>query len=375
MTLRKISNVVCDFWGDMPFEHFTYLLVLSRFDFGATEHLNSTVFSISPITFTNSDRYNTFLTNIAHEFFHTWNVKRLRPKGLVPYDFTKENYSREFWIAEGVTSYYQNIFMLRAGYLTSENFIEKLTDNIQTDLERPGNYIQSLAESSFDAWVKFNGNTPNKWISETDFYQKGASLGLLIDLTIRHNSGNEHSLDDVMKTMYKNFPINKGGYTNNDFIKVCEEYNGGSMKKFFDSYLFGLDTLDWNKYLDYAGLELIISHDPPKPSLGISTRESGDRLLISGITQGSPAYKSGLDVNDEIIALDGYRVRSSSLGSRISDMKEGDEVKLTVMRDDKLREFNVTLEGIESATYKVEKIKDPDKLQKKIYESWIGADF
>lgn len=373
--IKNISKAVCDFWGEMPFEHFTYMLIAGSFDYGATEHLNSTVFSVSSITFTNQDRYYTFLSNCAHELFHTWNVKQLRPKEMDPYDFTKENYSGELWIAEGITSYYEYLFMLKTGYLLPDKFLEALSGNIKNDIERPGNYVQSLYESGFDAWIKHSGNAPNKFTAETDFYKKGANVGTLLDLEIRNSSDNKFSLDDVMVTMYKNFPLKNGGYTNEDFIKVCEEYNGKNLTEFFNKYLYGLDSLDWRKYLDYAGLDLIISYDPAKPSMGISTRESGDRLYVSGIVPGSPAYEAGLDLNDEIIAVNGYKVRSSSLNSRISDMQDGNKVKVTVMRDDKLREFNVTLKGVQTAKYKVEKITDPDELQKEIYEKWINSNW
>ena len=370
---KTISKAVCDFWGDIPFEHFTYLLIAGPFDYGATEHLNSTVFSVSSTTFTNKDRYDSFLSNCAHELFHTWNVKQLRPKSMDPYDFTKENYSGELWIAEGITSYYEDLFMMKTGYRTPEKYLEILSGNIQNDLERPGNYIQSLSESGFDAWVKHSGNAQNKYISETDFYKKGSNVSTLLDLEIRNNSGNKYSLDDVMRKMYKDFPLGKGGYSNEDFIKVCEEYNGKSMNEFFSMYLFGVDTLDWKKYLSYSGLDLIITYDQEKPSLGISTRESGDRLYVSGVIPGSPAYETGLDINDEIVALNGYRVRSSSLNSRISDMKEGDEVILTVIREDKLREFRVVLKNVKPVKYKVEKMSDPDDLQMEIYGSRTGS--
>lgn len=371
--IRNISKTICDFWGDMPFEHYNYLLIRDRFDYGATEHINSTVFNISSVTFTNKDRYNTFLSNIAHEFFHTWNVKQLRPKGIDPYDFNKENYSEEFWIAEGLTSYYQNIFMIRAGYLTPDKYVENLTGNIQNDIERPGNYIQNLAESSFDAWIKHSANTPNKYISETDFYSKGANVSLLLDLEIRNSSENKYSLDDVIKTMYKNYTLSEGGYTNKDFINLCEKYNGSSMESFFQKYLYGLDTLDWKKYLNNAGLDLSISYEPEKTYAGISTGESGDRLLIRYIAPGSPAYNAGLDANDEIIALDGYRVSSSSFKSRISDKNEGDEIILTIMREDKLREFKVILGSLEQANYKLEKSEDPEELQETIFNSWMSV--
>ena len=177
-----------------------------------------------------------------------------------------------------------------------------------------------------------------------------------------------------MRKMFKDFPLGNGGYNNEDFIKVCEEYNGGSLNDFFSKYLYGLDTLDWKKYLNYSGLDLKITYDNEKPSLGISTRESGDRLYVSGVIPGSPAYESGLDINDEIIALNGYRVRSASLNSRISDMKEGNEVILTIIREDKLREFKAVLKNVEPAKYKLEKVEDPDELQMKIYESWMIVD-
>ncbi|MCB0727183.1 MAG: M61 family metallopeptidase [Ignavibacteriae bacterium] len=371
--VRNVSKTICNFWGDIPFEHYNYLLIRDRFDYGATEHINSCVFSISSVTFTNKDRYNTFISNVAHEFFHAWNVKQLRPKGIAPYDFSKENYSEEFWIAEGMTSYYQNIFMLRSGYLTPEKYIEMITENIKNDIQRPGNYIQTLAESGFDAWIKHSANTPNKYISESDFYSKGADVSLLLDLQIRNSTENKYSLDDVIRTMYKNYPLTDGGYTNADFIRVCEKFNGSSMTDFFDKYLYGPDTLEWKKYLNYAGLDLKISYDPEKTFAGISATDNGDKLVISYIIPGSPAYLSGLDRNDEIIALDGYRVRSSSLNSRISDMKEGEVITFTVMREDKLREFNVILGSLKKANYKIEKYEDPDDLQESIYNSWLKS--
>lgn len=373
--LSKIVRTIYDFWGDLPYEHYTFMLQMSTQDFGATEHLNSTIINVHPLIFTNKDRYINFLSTCAHEFFHTWNVKQLRPKGLAPYDFSKENYTEELWIAEGLTSYYENIFLLSAGFLTPEKYFEALAGKIQNDQERPGNYVQSLSESSYDAWIKYNNRTQNKRIAESDFYAKGANVGLLLDLEIRNSSGNKYSLDNVMKTMYANFPLNNGGYTNEDFIKVCEEYGGKSMKEFFDSYLYGLDTLDWKKYLNYAGLNLNITYDEPKPSAGFNTREAGEKLIISYILPGSAAYESGLDIEDEIIAADGYRVRSSTLNNRISEMKDGDLVKLTIMREDRLREINLTLKATKTAKYKIEKIKSPNKLQKKIYEDWLRAEW
>lgn len=370
--IKKITECIQNYWGDFPYNHFTFMLVMNPVDGGATEHINSTIINVHPLVFANRENYTRFLSTIAHEYFHTWNVKQLRPKGLNEYNYLKENYSGELWIAEGTTSYYENIFLTRCGFMDEEKFLERLANSIRNDLERPGNYVQSLKESSFDAWIKHSMNSPNKFNSESDFYSKGANVSLLLDLEIRNSSKNKFSLDDVMRRMYKDFPLNKGGYTNNDFLRTCEEYAGKSLNDFFESYVSGVDTLQWAKYLNYAGLDLKTSSEKERTSLGINTRESGDRLYIASIIPGQAGYEAGLDINDEIIALNGFRVRASNLSNRIADMKNGEVVTLTVMRDEELRDFKIILKEIRPIQYKIEKLKRPDWLQKNIFETWLN---
>lgn len=229
---KKIIRSITSFWKEIPYDHYTFMLLLSMLNRNATEHINSTAINVNPLMFSNKEAYISFLSTSAHEFFHTWNVKQLRPKGLVPYDFENENYTSELWIAEGLTSYYEDLFLLDGGIIKPEYYLEQLTGKIRSDIERPGNYVQTLADASFDAWVKYNADTQNKRNSESDFYAKGSAVGVLLDLAIRHNSQNKNSLDDVFRDMYKNFSLEKGGYTNDDFIAACEKYNGGSLKVF-----------------------------------------------------------------------------------------------------------------------------------------------
>lgn len=367
--IKKIVETINGFWKTIPFEHFTFMVSMDVQDNAATEHINSTIINIHPLSFLNKEFYRGFLSTVSHEYFHAWNVKQLRPKGLIPYDYTKENYTEELWIAEGITSYYQNLFLVRSGLMSVDKYLERLSNNIRNYMERPGNFVQSLSEASYDAWIKHFNSTQNKYNAETDYYSKGGNVGMLLDLEIRNSSKNRYSLDDVMRKMYAEFPLSKGGYTNEDFIRISEELAGKDLKSFFNSYVFGVDTLDWNKYLNYAGLNVDVSYDAEKPFHGLSTREQQDRLYVTNIVPNSPAYFAGFDINDEIIALNGYRVRQSNFNNRISDMKDGDEITLTVMREDKLKEIKLTLKDQKQAKYKVEKIKDPDELQVRIFES------
>ncbi|HEY3251865.1 MAG TPA: PDZ domain-containing protein, partial [Ignavibacteria bacterium] len=321
----------------------------------------------------NQEKYYEFLSVCSHEFFHTWNVKRLRPKGITPYNFTKENYIEELWISEGTTSYYQDLMLLKAGIGNEDTFLKNLENNVQNDIRRPGNRVQSLAESSFDAWVKLWVNTPNKFDAESNYYDKGSNVSLLLDLEIRNNTGNKYSLDNVMRAMYERYPLEKGGFTNADFIKVSGEFAGEDLSKFFESYLYGTDTLDWNKYLLYAGLQLNKTINQIKPAIGINTRNQGDRLIINYVVPGLPAYETGLETGDEIIALNGYKVNSSSLTDRISDMNDGDTVTLTVMRNEILRQFEIPIKNITTYTYKITKVEDSNPLQKSIYENWLST--
>lgn len=262
--------------------------------------------------------------------------------------------------------------LVKAGYNRQDKYIKNIENNIDNDISRPGNKIQTLAESSFDAWIKYWVNTPNKWNSESDYYSKGASVSLMLDLEIRNNTANKSSLDDVMRAMYERFPLTAGGYTNADFIKVSEEYAGESLQDFFDSYLYGLTPLDWHKYLSYAGLDLTIT-DILKPYIGISTHDSNGKLYINSIIYGSPAYLSGLDVGDEIVSVNSKQVDAEKITELIMGLKEGDIVKLSRIRDGRISDIEVTVQNRHDQTYKIEKIEHPNELQKAIYNSWLST--
>ncbi|MGH2569279.1 MAG: M61 family metallopeptidase, partial [Bacteroidota bacterium] len=341
--LATIVQAHKEFWGTLPYERYYFMVHLMANPSGATEHINSNVFDIRPFVFQSPEGYRGFLGTEIHEFFHTWNVKQLRPKGINPYNFVEENYTEELGIAEGTTDYYERVLATRLGFLRPQHYLDSLANAIRNDRERPGNLGQSLAESSFDAWVKFWKRSEQAINYESHYYDKGANVSLLLDLEIRQRTKNKRSLDDVMRAMFERFPLSGTGYTLADFQKVAEEFAGGSLKEFFDDYIRGTKPLEWEQHLGFAGLQLTAKDPETKPWLGITV--SGDRLHVTRVLAGSPAFEAGINVGDEVVALDGYRANASFLNTRPAEMKEGDKVRLTIIRDDRLREFEATLKN------------------------------
>ena len=367
--ITKLVEANKELWGSLPYQRYVFMLHVSPRHGGGTEHINSTAMGTRPWGFTNTNSYNGFLGLVSHEYFHTWNVKQIRPKGISPYDWTKENYTKELWVSEGTTSYYTSRMMMRAGLSTPARYVDQLPGQIQGDRQKPGNKLQSATESSFDAWIKYWKQNEQAFNAETDYYDRGSDISLFLDLEIRNRSNNKASLDNVMKAMYERFPWNGTGFTVDDFRKVCDEFAGSSLKQFFDEHVYGTKPLEWEKVLLYAGLEAK-SKTEQKAWFGAFIGGEPPRIRWQ-VAAGSPAYIAGLDLNDEIIALNGYRVSANDFNTRIGEMKAGDVVKLTVMRSDELREFNVTLVNNPVPGYTVTKVSDPTDLQKAIYESWV----
>jgi predicted metalloprotease with PDZ domain len=369
--ISKIVKANKDFWGDLPYQRYVFFLHLGLQGGGGTEHLNSTIMQTGPFGFKNPGSYHGFLGLVSHEYFHTWNVKQLRPKGIAPYDYTKENYVYELWVAEGTTSYYSGLMLQRAGLSTSPASYDWLAATVRSERERPGNRIQSVSESSFDAWVKYWKEHQQGFNSESDYYGKGSEVSLVLDLEIRQHSNNKYSLDDVMRTLYKRFPLGGRGYSVDDLRSISEQLAGTDLKKFFDDYVNGTVPIDWERYLGYAGLSVQAKDSERKISLGMMTADRDNRTRVTGVSAGSPAYDAGVDLGDEVIALNGLRVRTSDLSDRLADYKPGDKVKLTVFRRDRMRDFEITLRLQDVPSYKIAKIEQPTALQKSIFESWL----
>ncbi len=373
--LRRIVQACKKFWGDLPYDRYSFLIHVTPNASGATEHMNSTTIDIRPFGFGEPEGYAGFFSTAIHEFFHTWNVKRLRPKGMDPYDWQRENYYKELWIAEGGTSYYGGILSVRAGLKTPAEYITSVSKAVKEDRERPGNLQQSLVECSFDAWTKFWKDNEQSFNSESNYYGKGADVCLLLDLEIRNQTKNKRSLDDVFRDMYKRFPVGSGGYTMSDFQRSAEVQGGESLGTFFDNYVRGVHPLPWEEVLLHAGLALSPDDPTERPSLGITASEGGNIPKITRVVKGSCAYDAGLNVGDELVALNGSKIRAIDMDKRIKEMKAGDTITVTVFREGILRTFSFSLRNAPTYEYEVQKVKKPSALQKSIYESWLATEW
>src|SRR5688572_4660445 len=253
--------------GEIPYRDYTFILHLGANTGGGLEHLNSTALgfprfgfkiqtgdratSASPTASGTPERdYRGFLSLVSHEFFHLWNVKRIRPDVLGPFDYTQENYTKMLWVAEGITDYYADLFLRRTGLITEGEFLTATARSIQTLQNTPGRQEQSLEESSFDTWIKFYRPDENTINSQVSYYDKGAIVSLLLDLEIRKRSNHAKSLDDVLRYLYTEFFKKNRNYGPADFQKASELMAGASLEDFFSKYVRGKEELNYNAALE-----------------------------------------------------------------------------------------------------------------------------
>ena len=245
--LKKIIESAATLMGDIPYTHYAFLVIGPGG--GGLEHLNSTALTIGSDEMKTHESYVRWLAFVTHEYFHLYNVKRIRPIALGPFDYDRENYTRMLWVSEGLTVYYEDLILHRAGLLTASEVLARAGENIARFENAPGHLFQSATESSFDTWIKFFTRAPNLATTTISYYDKGAALGLLLDLAIRHASANARSLDDVMRALYREFyQQKKRGFTDAEFREVCERMAGGSLAEIFDVYAATVKPVDYAKY-------------------------------------------------------------------------------------------------------------------------------
>jgi predicted metalloprotease with PDZ domain len=374
--VQKIVEAETSMFGEIPYHDYTFILHLRANTGGGLEHLNSTALGFKRFDFSTEKGWRSFHGLVAHEFFHLWNVKRIRPDALGPFDYTKENYTRELWVAEGITEYYAHLMVRRARLSTDEVYLDHLAQQIQAFQETPGRKIMSAEESSFDSWIKFYRPDENYVNSQISYYDKGELLGLLLDLDIRRRTNNAKSLDDVMRYLYTEFFKKGRNYGPEEFQKTCELIAGTNLDPFFARYVRGRDELPYNDFFAASGLRLDQAGESPgtmKGFLGTDLKDSGEFILVKSVRAGTPAYDQGLNANDRIIALDGARVDKETFEALIAAKHPGDMVRITVFRSDDLRTFEIKLSGRAAAGYRLRLMSERNEQQNRIYRSWLGG--
>jgi len=375
----EIVRVQKSIFGDMPYSRYVFQIHSGAGLGGGTEHLNSTIMQTSRATFEDEATYKRFLGLVSHEMFHTWNVKQLRPADLKPYDYAHEDYTRLLWLVEGATSYYDDLCLVRAGLQSPDAFIGAIEGMIASELGRPGWKEQSLEESSFDAWIKFNKTTPDSPNTTVSFYSKGALVSLLLDLEIRSRTENRASFDDLFRTMYQRFPIGGPGYTTQDVLDTLQEISGSSFNEFFEGYIAGTAVPEFDRYFGVVGLECVLDKSGPRQEdavyLGLTLIEKEGKTLVSGVLSDGPAYLAGLMTDDEIVAMNGQRLKRDDLDKRLRKLSPADRVTFTFFRREELRSLDVVLAGKSTAKWTLRRVKEPTAEQREAYRSWFNRDW
>ncbi|MES3018357.1 MAG: PDZ domain-containing protein [Bacteroidota bacterium] len=376
--IAKIVHEQTKVFGVNPNKRYVFIVHNFNSGGGGLEHLNSTVLGATRNAYNTQAGLLRFLGLVSHEYFHLWNVKRLRPIALGPFNYDEENYTSNLWIAEGFTAYYQDIFTQRAGLQSPERFVANLATSISSVENQPGNRIQSVSDASFDAWIKQyrpNENSPNSTVS---YYSKGSLIALIMDLEIINSTQGKAGLDEVMKAMYDEYYVKrKRGYTDSEFKAMAEKIAGHSLTNIYDEYINDVKTIDYNKYLNYAGLSLINdAAQSNEPYLGIATSLREGKVIITQVARGSGAWNNGLNVNDEILSIDNYVINKTSAGNTemlkyIAGRGVGEKARVSIVRDGQDKVIEVSLDKNPAVKYNISPIEGASAAQMAVRKRWL----
>lgn len=366
--LQKICETEIQFFGEpAPMERYLFQVMVVGSGYGGLEHRASTSLicnrdSLPANDTDTSEEYQSFLGLCSHEYFHTWNVKRIKPAVFLPYDLTVENYTSLLWVFEGWTSYYDDLILRRAGLLSTEKYLEILGKTITSVYKGSGLHKQSLAESSFTAWTKYyrqDENSPNAIVS---YYTKGSLAALALDLHVRMHS--TISLDTVMKELWIRFGSVGVGVPENGVEELVMELSGLDLRAWFDAVVRGTGELPFSETFAHFGLELCKRYPAsstdkgggpkkttPSPSLGVIYGSASFGVSIKSVHDNSPAQLVGLSAGDTIIAINGIQVTSGGIEKMLARYGVGEEIQIHAFRRDELFVRNVVLVSEEEVAY------------------------
>jgi len=347
--LQKACEAHCALFGDRkpPFDRYVFLTTVVGEGYGGLEHRASTALLASrdDLPFVGmkdaTEAYRGFLGLCSHEYFHAWNVKRIKPARFVPYDLQQENYTRLLWVFEGFTSYYDDLALVRAGLIDATTYLGMLARTVGAVQRGAGRLLQSVAESSFDAWVKYyrqDENAPNAIVS---YYAKGSLVALALDLAIREKSAGKRSLDDVMRLMWARYKAGQA-IAEDAITALFLEATGVDVSRLIRSGAEGREDLPLDRLLRPFGVKLAMKAESALPVIGAKAGAEGESLKLTQVFKDGPAHAAGLSAGDLVIAIDGLRVKAGGLDKVLARRAVGQRVRVTGFRRDEL--FEVELE-------------------------------
>lgn len=360
----------------LPTDRYLFLLHSGPGLGGGTEYYNSTVVHTDPRAFWDEDRWKNFLGLMAHEFFHTWNVKRFRPATIDRYDYLDVNYTELLWVAEGLTSYYDQLLPVRAGLISVADYREQLAETIDGVVDNPGYGQDTLARASLEAWTKGYHRGADRAADKANrtvsFYSQGGLLGLVLDLEIRRASDGARSLDTVMAALYDDFPLGEGGFTYRDFRDRLAAAGGDTLSEQLDGWVYDTKPLPVTEALDSIGWILDredTSEEPVQVSIDAALR--GDPPVVRVARLDGAAWRAGVNAGDELLALDGTRI-GNNLDNLLRRYSVDEEVDLTLFRDGTLKTLKLILSPAR-ADHEINADEEADEYTRQLRKDWLGG--
>ncbi len=390
----KICQTHCTMFGELPkIDKYVFLTMVTGDGYGGLEHRSSTSLMCArgdlPLD-THPDEpdenYRNFLGLCSHEYFHTWNIKRIKPEIFMPYNLSGESYTRQLWAFEGITSYYDELALIRSKVISLDSYLELIGQTITRVLRGKGRFNQSIAESSFDTWTKFykqDESAPNTIVS---YYAKGALLALCLDLTIRKETANSQSLDDVMRYLWLNYGKKLCGVPEGKIEKIASDIAGTDLNEFFKQYLYGVKELPLAGLLAEAGItynlrattsvedkggKAVKKNQTNPVSTGARFSENSLGVKIIQVFKNESAEQAGLSAGDIIIAIDDLQVKKSNIDTIINSYAAGQEITLHAFRRDELKVFNLRLKAAELTTCYLQVTDKISSTQQEKQEKWL----
>jgi len=359
-------------FGGLPYSRYIFMIHVGMGLGGGTEHLNSTVIQVPPRAFEDAGAYKRLLGTASHEMFHVWNVKRLRPAALAVTDYSQENYTDLLWFCEGTTAYYDELILARAGLTPAETYLRDLGELIHQVRRRPGTQVQSVAESSFDAWIKYNQPTSDDMNSTVSFYDSGAVVSFLLDLELRARTDNRVSMDTLMVEMVSRFPLSSPGFGTSDLIEVASALTSSRFDEFFDRYIRSTDPLPLEERVSVLGLKLCNEPAGIKAYTGLITVNHNSQTMVRYVLSDGPAYSGGVLSGDEIVAFNGRRYEAAEMTTHVdTHLRPGDNIQLEIIRRGRQRTIEFPAASASRGRWQLSRVEQPSDAQKTAYASWL----
>jgi predicted metalloprotease with PDZ domain len=362
------------FGGTLPYDKYEMLLHLTSRGRGGLEHAASAALVASPAAFATRDGYLDLLSLVAHELFHAWNVKRIRPEGLAPYRYQEECYTRLLWWFEGGTSYYDWRVLRLARLCTVDEYLDHLATEVAYLDHTPGRLVHALEDASFDAWVKLYRPDENTANSTVSYYRKGELVCALLDIEIRARTGGRATLDHVLAALWREYGLRNRPVPENGMQEIFESVAGVPLGDLFDAWIRSAAELDLGPTLARVGLSVERSAraDAAPCALGVRVRLEGGRTMVAAVTRDSAAWHAGIDPGDELIAIGGARVEGVAVDATLRNRSPGDVVDVVLSRDGRLVTKRPRLDRPRHDRVKIVAVRDASPAARQALLAWLG---